>query len=462
MVFNIILNSSNVINPNNTIYSKSFIGGCLTIPEGSEICISQIVMPYSWFNITSNYANNTFGYFWNGYYPSVIWNGTMSGATFTGTADSGSSGSFTAGQLVIGDYITDGTTVSSTGTGTVTLNATITGTTPTIITGIPTFTGYITMTTINNVSTPILTLSSIVTGTFALNAVLYSSNTSLATNVYVDSLYSGTLGVVGSTYILSSAQTVNVGSSGSTMKFGFIGTYHSITFPDGFYEVSDINNYIQSYMVSKNQYIYNGTLLQNQYFLNLYINSTYYANQFILQTITQSQTDWTNSYTDYSWSFPVGFPFSAKGYTPQIQVENNITDFFGLSEGIYPSSYSTSDDSVISNYAPIATYVNSVVVRSNLVNNNATSPTDVIDTFYPNASFGYNISYEPSYEKWVSVIPGTYNSIYIYFQDQDGNQIFAKDSNVLISLLLKSPEMPVYIQPVQNIVQNIQPLDFKE
>ena len=461
MVFNIILNGSNIINPNNTMFAKSFIGGCLTIPENSEMCISQIVIPYSWFNITANYNNNVLSYYWNGYYPSVIWNGTMAGTTFTGTADSGSSGSFTSGQLVIGDNLPDGTTVSSTGTGTVTLSSTYSGTAPTVVTGIPTFTGYITMTTISGVSTPILTLSSTVTGTFALNAVLYSSNTSLASNVYVSSLYSGTLGTTGSTYILSSTQTVNVGSSGSPIKFGFIGTYNTITFPDGFYNVSDVNNYMQSYMISKKQYVYNSTLLQNKYFSNLYSNNTYYATQFVLPTIPTSTTKWNSANTDYSWTFPSGFPFSAKGYTSQVSVVANMTDYLGLTTGIYPSSYSSSDSNVLSNYSPNASYVNSIVVRCNLVNNNATAPTDVVDTFYPNTTFGSNIVYEPYYEKWVDVVSGTYNNIYIYLQDQDGNQIYARDSNVLISLLLKAPDVP-YIQPIQTIVQSIQPLDFKD
>ena len=249
MVFNILLSSSDVANSNNTLYEKQFCGGSLTLPEGSEICISQIVIPYSWFNITSGYNNNSLSYFWNGYYPSVIWNGSMVGTLFTGTADTGSSGSLVTGQMVIGTNLPSNTVVSSLGTGTVTLSNTFTSTSPTVITGIPTFTGYITSTTTNGVTTSILTLSTTVTGTFALNTVLYSSNTGLASNVYIVSLISGTLGANNSTYLLAN-QSVSVGSSGSKITFGFIGTYNTITFTDGFYETTDINNYIQSYMIS--------------------------------------------------------------------------------------------------------------------------------------------------------------------------------------------------------------------
>lgn len=466
MVFNIILNSSNVVNPNNTFYAKSFIGGSLTIPPGSQMCVSQIVMPYSWFNITKNYNNNIFSYFWNGYYPSVIWNGTLSSTTFTGSADTGSSGTFVSGQLVLGDYLAAGTTVSTVG-ATIGLSAGATGGSPTVITGIPTFTGYVTMVTISGISTPVLTLSSTVTGTFALNTVLYSSNTSLGSNVYVKSLYSGTLGGVGSQYILGN-QTVAVASVGSPMKFGFIGTFNTITIPDGFYQVTDLNNYIQTYMISQNQYIYNSTLLQNQYFLNLFANSTYYSNQFILQSIPSSQTEWNTLNSGSTWTYPTGFAFSGLSYTPQVSIVANITDYLGLSAGIYPSTYSTSNASVISNITPVGSYVNSVVVRCNLISNDATTPTDILDTFYPNNDFGANIVYEPAYEKWIDLIEGTYNNMYIYFNDQNGNQIFARDSNVLISLLIKFGEVyydvPSAPPPIETPVkvQIVNPLEFRE
>ena len=465
MVFNIILNSSNVVGSTNTAYVKSFIGGSLTIPQGSEMCISQIVIPYSWYNITKNYNNNSFSYIWNGYYPNVIWNGTSTSGNATlasASADSGSSGSFGSGQLVVGSYLPAGTTYVSGTSNSITVSNNFTTSGTTVISGIPTFTGYVTMTTISGVSTPILTLSSIVnSATFALNTVLYSGDANLKSNVYVKSLYSGTLGAVGSSYILAN-QTVNVGSVGSPFKFGFIGTYNTITIPDGFYTVSDLNNYIQSYMISLNQYLYNSTLLQNQYFAYLYSNSTYYANQFILQGIPSSFTQYSTANPSSTYTLPTGFPFSALGYTPQISVVDFMSDYLGLLPAIYPSAPSSSSQSVISNYAPTGSYVNSVVVRCNLVNNNATSPTDVIDTFYPNTTFGGNIVYEPPYEKWVDIIEGTYNNLYIYFQDQDGNTIFARDNNVLISLLLKIPNYEPVVQTIQTIVQPIQPLDFKE
>ena len=461
MVFNIVLNSGDVSNPNNTIYTKSFINGSLTIPYNSEICVSQIIIPYSWFNISYNYNNNILSYIWNGYYPSVIWNGSMTGTIFTGALDSGSSRTFVTNQIVIGDNLPTSTIISSVEVGTVTLSNTFITTSPTTITGIPTFTGYITMTTISGVSTPILTLSSTITGTFALQTVLYSSNTSLGSNVYIQSLNSGTLGINTSKYILSSSQTVNVGSSGTPFKFGFIGTYNTITFPDGFYEASDINNYIQSYMISKNQYLYNSTMLQNQYFLNLYANTTYYANQLILQTIPQSFLQYTTANASSSYTSTSEFAYSPFGNTVQVVIVDNFSNYIGLSAATYPSSPKNTDQSIISNITPLGSTVNSVNIRSNLVSNNACSPTDLLDVFYPNAYFGSNIVYQPPHEKWVSIVAGTYSSFYIYFTDQNNNDIVARDNNVMISLLIKPGYENVQALP-PTIIQTIQPIAFRD
>ncbi len=57
MAFNLVLNSNNAID--NTTYRFDFKEN-FTIHEDAEICISQIQIPYSWFNITSAYNNRSF------------------------------------------------------------------------------------------------------------------------------------------------------------------------------------------------------------------------------------------------------------------------------------------------------------------------------------------------------------------------------------------------------------------
>jgi len=83
MIYNLVLNSTNVIDSiNKTQYSYTFINGNFYIPENSKMCISQCMIPYSWFNINSTlYNNNSFSYVW--YY------GNGSSKTYTVTIPNG-------------------------------------------------------------------------------------------------------------------------------------------------------------------------------------------------------------------------------------------------------------------------------------------------------------------------------------------------------------------------------------
>ena len=59
--FTLVINSSNVTNTNtNSIYTYNFIGGGFKVEEGMECMISSAQIPYSIFNITAAYNNNSF------------------------------------------------------------------------------------------------------------------------------------------------------------------------------------------------------------------------------------------------------------------------------------------------------------------------------------------------------------------------------------------------------------------
>jgi hypothetical protein len=295
MPYNLVLNSSNVIGSNNTEYKYNFINGCFNINEGSEMCISQLVIPYSWFNINKQYYNNaTLSYKW--FYGAGLYN----------------------------------------------------------------------------------------------------------------------------TYM--------------------------VTFPNGFYTTSDLNNYLALYMISQNQYFYNSTTGNNLYYIEIVINTTYYANQIIFNPIPTSVP---SGYTapsagfNYNNGTNYGYPSSSSySYTPQIIIANyigsaSIGSIIGFTSGTYPPTLQLVAYNVLSNITPNSTPINSIIVRCDMVNNQCAMPSDILDTFSINSTFGSNIVYVPSYEKWVTIQEGTYNNMTVILQDQNFNTIEANDSNILIALSLR-------------------------
>jgi len=302
MPYTLVLNSDNVISTNNTTYKYNFINGSFVVPENSEMCVSQIVMPYSFFNINKGlYNNNSFNYYWDG--------------------------------------------------------------------------------------------------------VLYK-----------------------------------------------------MIFKDGFYSVSDLNQYMEATFLSLNQYLVNTATGFNQYFISIQSNQTYYANQFIMYPIPTSLPS--------GFSAPSGFVYSSTGNTPQVVISssNNFGSIIGFTSGTYPSLAQTATYNVLSNLTPNATPVNSIVVRCNMINNACTFPTDILDVFSINTSFGSSITYSPPYEKWVSVSEGSYASMTVTLEDQNFGVIEANDSNVLIALLLRVGKKREMKQTLVNkpLVPIIKQLKFRD
>jgi hypothetical protein len=275
----LVLNSSNVIGRDNNIYKYNFINGMFTIKEDSEIALSSITLPYSWFNITSAYNNNTF---------QIIWYGS--------------------------------TTIT-----------------------------------------------------------------------------------------------------------------YTVIIPDGFYLISDINNYLENFMIQNSLYLIDSSTGNYIFYVKLFTSSTYYSNQILCFAIPSSLP---SGYTAPSgWA---GFPIIAS--TPLFTVlNNNLTVLLGFSAGSYPSITQSTNYSILSNLLPpVGSPVNSIIVRCSLIDNAVAMPTDILDSFPINATFGSNINYSPNYEKWISIRKGTYSNITITFVDQDFNNIVILDPNVIITLLIKN------------------------
>ena len=268
-------------------------------------------------------------------------------------------------------------------------------------------------------------------------------------------------------YAWFNLNTVVYNNTSLSYKFyygsGSSNTYN-ISFLDGFYTLNDINNYIQQYMISQNQYFVNTNTGLNLYYIQIVTNTTYYANQWVLSpgptAIPAGYSVPTNviggiTYTGFNCNpstKPGGgtqnfFCNSSFTYTPQIIIASytgtkSIGSIIGFLAGTYPSTLQTSSYNILSNTLPNATNVNSLVIRADLVSNAVSMPTDVLDCVNINVPFGSSILYTPSYEKWVSIQSGSFTNFSLYIQDQNFNQIQTNDYNITISILLKQGPTP--------------------
>ena len=206
-----------------------------------------------------------------------------------------------------------------------------------------------------------------------------------------------------------------------------------VTLPNGFYSVTDLQNYIQQVCITNGFYLIDSA---GNYVFYTYLtySPTYYAVQLVQTLVpTSLPAGWTQPST---WQ---GFPTIS--YTPSLYLDptNSIAPIIGFDPTpvYFPSLNTTTNYSALSTLTPQGSTVNSLVIRNSLVNNNVTTPTDIMDGFPINTTFGSNITYDPAFEKWIKLKDGVYNSMTLTIVDQNLNTVDANDPNVAITILIR-------------------------
>ena len=224
----------------------------------------------------------------------------------------------------------------------------------------------------------------------------------------------------------------------------FTGTYTlSIVLPDGFYLVSDINQYIELQCYNLGLYLTNTTSGQPTYFFQVFSNTTYYTNQILLSLIPSVSNYAASGYTlplTGIWS-PTGVGLPSSQSTPSFTLAStgSLSTILGFATGTYPSS-TTVSQSLSSTLTPVGSTVNALVLRCNLVSNNVAVPSDVLDLVPINSTFGSNITYTPFYPKWLSLRDGIYNTAIFTFNDQNFNTLISKDPHIALTIIIRKKQ----------------------
>jgi len=252
-----------------------------------------------------------------------------------------------------------------------------------------------------------------------------------------------------------SAFNITAGYRNNQFSYTWVdGTIHQVIFPDGYYEVSNINEFLQFTMIQNGHYLINSSSGDFVYLLEMVINQSQYAvqiNNYVISSALATTNGWTLP-SSPTWALPTSLilPYIT------IPATNNFGLLVGYTAGQYPAGVInasganappaqtqtpafTSAQSELSDLAPQITPYSSVLVFCSLVNNTAVVPSQLLFSFTPtDAGFGSLQNFKTYEFAWNKCSDGSYPQFTIEFRDQLGNALVFEDPNTLITLVLKN------------------------
>jgi hypothetical protein len=238
-----------------------------------------------------------------------------------------------------------------------------------------------------------------------------------------------------------------------TWTSGVTTTTYTITIPDGLWDISTINNYIQYNCINNGTYwTISGT---NYYPFELIVNANRYAvqlNTYYIPTLATAPTgitlpsNWVG-YPTTSFNTVVTFPsaFNAiVGYGAGFASANNVggTTTFGTPTAStnYASVDSVDTISYLSNTAPQVQPYSSILFSLSNINNPYSQPSSIIYSLNSNVSAGELISEKPPNFMWNRMIDGTYNELRLTFLGPNLAPITINDPNMTILLTIRDKD----------------------
>jgi len=209
-------------------------------------------------------------------------------------------------------------------------------------------------------------------------------------------------------------------------------TQYSITLPDGTYNISDINAYLQSQMLINNQYAIDASG-NYVYYLTLVVNATQYK---IDATSYQVPVSFPSGWTGPLVTTPPSSPFNPYFVFPA--QFNNIVGFSANTP--IPANYSPTQ-AIIQIGSSVAPQVNpnpTLFLTCSGIQNPYTIPSSIIYSITPNANVGEQIIFTPPQLIFNKILEGTYDRLTLTWLGTNLQPITIQDPNQSITLEIRN------------------------
>lgn len=232
---------------------------------------------------------------------------------------------------------------------------------------------------------------------------------------------------------------------------GGVTTVYTVNIPDGLYDISDINFYLQYNFIRNGHYLVNASG-ENVYYAEMVVNANRYAIQI--------NTNLVPTALPVGWSNPAGMVFPLQTFNPVITIPANFSNIIGYTAGFatnnnvnnayVPPTPSVSNNyvakdalgnlSYLSNLAPNVQPNSSIFLSISNINNPYSQPSSIIYSVTPTVSIGEQVIERPPNFMWNRMIDGTYNELRMTILGIDKSPIQLNDPNMTILLTIKDKD----------------------
>jgi hypothetical protein len=227
-------------------------------------------------------------------------------------------------------------------------------------------------------------------------------------------------------------------------------TTYTVIVPNGLYEISSLNQYLQFTFIANGTYLTTAGGL-NVYFAEFVLNPSRYAVQINTYLVPTSFATYTIP-TNITTGLPLAPP--TQTFNPVITLPANINQIFGFVAGFatdantnnsfvapvnsqYVSKNTAGTISYISTLAPNVQPNSSVLLSCSAVDNPYAQPTSIIYSITPSVAIGAIINEKPPAFMWNRLINGTYNQLRLTILGTNLVPLAINDPAITIILVIK-------------------------
>jgi hypothetical protein len=245
----------------------------------------------------------------------------------------------------------------------------------------------------------------------------------------------GTTIALSSVSMYYSTPNISVSYQNNTFSYKWVdGNTYNVNIADGFYEISNLNDYLHQTMLTNKHYLTQISTGKLVWFLTLAVNTSTYKVDIV--SYPMNSTDYAPA--NYSQPLTPGWTVPVTNTNPQLIVSANaFRDIIGFSAGFFPTSATVAVTTVVSSTAiPQVSPLSSYLLKCSLVNNNYSIPNSLIYSFPPSGGFGSQFIVAPNQMAFIDVQTGYYNSLTVTITDQNDRGVVVLDPNMTILLVI--------------------------